>query len=111
MTDAKQDAKNIPESIPPCPACKEEVGGPLVGWRCNYCGNPVPASGVTVDRHQTLTGAGTRAGQLAWLQREGIPCRPNGKDELLVTWAHVNAWMEGRERPASRGINWAAQNA
>lgn len=58
-----------------------------------------------------LTGAGTRAGQIAWLQREGIPWKPNGKDELLVTWPHVTAWMEGRERPASRGINWAAQNA
>lgn len=58
-----------------------------------------------------LTGAARRADQAAWLEREAIPWKPNGKDELLVTWAHVNAWMEGRERPASRGINWAAQNA
>jgi hypothetical protein len=58
-----------------------------------------------------LTGAATRAGQLAWLQREGIPFKPNGKDELLVTWAHVNAWLEGREQPARGRINWAAINA
>lgn len=58
-----------------------------------------------------LTGRGTRAGQLEWLKAEGIPCRANGKDELVVSWTHVNAWLEGRERPTGRGINWAALNA
>lgn len=58
-----------------------------------------------------LTGAATRTGQTAWLEREGIPWKPNGKDEVLVTWGHVNAWMEGRERTVGRGINWAALNA
>lgn len=66
---------------------------------------------LTKPELRRLTGAATRAGQVAWLEREGIPFKPNGKDELLVTWGHVNAWLEGRERTVGRGINWAAQNA
>lgn len=58
-----------------------------------------------------FTGRGTRAGQVAWLQEQGIPFRTNGKDELIVSWAHANAWLEGRERPAQGRINWAALNA
>lgn len=69
----------------------------------------VPSSGVlTKPELKAVSGFGTRAGQTAWLQREGIPFKLNGRDELVVTWAHVNAWIEGRERPRSQGINWAA---
>lgn len=72
----------------------------------------MPAQGfLTKPELKRFTGRGTRAGQIAWLQREGVPFRPNGKDELLVSWTHATAWLEGRERPASRGINWAALNA
>lgn len=58
-----------------------------------------------------LTGAAVQARQIDWLRREGVPFRPNGKDELIVAWTHVHAWLEGRARPVSGGINWAAVNA
>lgn len=63
------------------------------------------------DDLRQLTGRAPIAAQEAWLKGEGIPCRRNGKDELIVAWTHVHAWLEGRERPASRGINWGALNA
>jgi hypothetical protein len=44
-----------------------------------------------------FTGRGTRAGQVAWLQEQGIPFRPNGKDELVVAWTHVHAWLEAAQ--------------
>lgn len=56
-------------------------------------------------------GGGTRARQIARLQREGIPYKLNGKDEVLVTWAHMNAWIEGQARPVQGRINWSALNA
>jgi hypothetical protein len=55
-----------------------------------------------------LTGRVPVAAQEAWLRAEGIPCRRNGKSELVVAWTHVHAWLEGKERPRSQGINWAA---
>lgn len=58
---------------------------------------------------KSVSGFTSRALQRAWLEKEGIPHKLNGKDEIVVTWAHVNAWIEGRERPSvGRGINWAA---
>jgi hypothetical protein len=38
--------------------------------------------------------------QEAWYKSEGIPCKRNGRGELVVLWAHVKAWLEGR--PAVR---------
>jgi hypothetical protein len=56
----------------------------------------------------SVSGHGRVAAQERWLQAEGIPFKRNGKGELVVLWIHVQAWVEGRERPAGRGINWAA---
>jgi hypothetical protein len=47
-----------------------------------------------------VSGAGLRSGQIAWLREEGIPFKINRKDELVVCWRHVHAWIEGR--PAVR---------
>ena len=48
------------------------------------------------DALRQLTGAAQRRAQVAWLQEHGVPFKPNGKDELLVAWKHVHAWLEGR---------------
>jgi hypothetical protein len=48
------------------------------------------------DDLRQLTGAARRAGQIAWLQAEGIPFKPGGKDAVLVAWVHVHAWLEGK---------------
>lgn len=58
-----------------------------------------------------LTGMARVSAQAGWLKEQGIPYRTNGKDALVVCWTHVHAWIEGRDRPASRGINWSALNA
>jgi hypothetical protein len=48
-----------------------------------------------------LTGAARQPGQVAWLRAEGIPFKVSRRDELLVTWKHVHAWIEGRHAPLS----------
>jgi hypothetical protein len=48
------------------------------------------------DDLRQLTGAARRAGQRACLQAEGIPFRTSGRDQLLVAWVHVHAWLEGK---------------
>lgn len=63
---------------------------------------------LTKAELKDVSGAGTRAGQIAWLEREGIPWKPNGKEDLVVLWLHVQQWVEGRQRPVGRGINWSA---
>lgn len=63
---------------------------------------------LTKAELKAVSGAGTRVGQIAWLEHEGIPWKPNGKEELVVLWVHVQQWVEGRQRPTGRGINWAA---
>lgn len=71
----------------------------------------MPTQGFLDPTALKKLGGGTRARQIAWLEREGIPYKTNGKDELLVTWAHVNGWLEGREKPVQGRINWGALNA
>lgn len=58
-----------------------------------------------------VSGFGTRERQTAWLRQEGIPFQLNGKQELVVSWHHVNAWLEGRQVVSSSGPNWAALHA
>lgn len=48
------------------------------------------------DDLRQLTGAAQRRGQVAWLQEHGVPFKCSGKDQLLVAWKHVHAWLEGR---------------
>jgi hypothetical protein len=48
------------------------------------------------DDLRQLTGAARRAGQIAWLQAEGVPFRTSGRGEPLVAWVHVHAWLEGK---------------
>lgn len=54
-----------------------------------------------------LTGAARANTQEEFLKAESIPYKRRGS-EVLVLWIHVQAWTEGRERPRSQGINWAA---
>lgn len=44
---------------------------------------------------QRLTGAARPRRQLDWLEGEGIPCKRQGS-RVVVCWAHVHAYMEGR---------------
>lgn len=48
------------------------------------------------DALRQLTGAAHRSKQVTWLHAEGIPFKINGKDELIVAWVHVHAWLEGK---------------
>lgn len=57
-----------------------------------------------------LTGAARANAQEEFLKAKGIPYKRDGR-EILVLWVHVQAYIEGRERPRSQGINWAAVNA
>jgi hypothetical protein len=57
-----------------------------------------------------VSGFGTRAGQLAWLAKEGIPHKLNGKNEVTVSRYHVRLWLEGKELPPQGRINWDALN-
>jgi len=63
---------------------------------------------LTKAELRSVSGAARDAAQERWLKAEGIPFKRNAKGELVVLWVHVQAWVEGRERPTGRGINWAA---
>ena len=72
----------------------------------------MPAIGLlSKPELKRVSGFGTRERQTAWLRQEGIPFKLNGKEELVVSWHHVNAWLEGREQRQKKPFNWAALNA
>lgn len=47
------------------------------------------------DDLRRLTHAARANAQEAWLKAEGIPYKRPGRD-VLVLWAHVQAWIEDR---------------
>lgn len=48
------------------------------------------------DDLRSVSGKARIDAQEAWFRSEGIPCRRSGKNELLVAWVHVHAWLEGK---------------
>jgi hypothetical protein len=70
-----------------------------------------PAGFLDPDALRKLCNGAARANaQEEFLRAERIPYKRQGAT-VLVLWTHVQAWIEGRERPVSRGINWGAVNA
>lgn len=45
--------------------------------------------------------------QAAWLVEHGVPHRVDGR-RVIVSRVHARNWLEGRQAPASGGINWSA---
>lgn len=57
------------------------------------------------DLH-TLTGYARTPLQADWLAQQGIPHRVDGR-RVIVSSAHVQAWLEGRTVARSNGLNLA----
>jgi hypothetical protein len=43
-----------------------------------------------------VSGRALSAAQEDWFRSKGIPCKRNGRGDLVVLWRHVEQWVEGR---------------
>jgi hypothetical protein len=60
----------------------------------------------STELHQ-LTGFARSSSQANWLLKMRIPHQADGR-RVIVSRAHVQAWLEGKQAVNGSGPNWAA---
>jgi hypothetical protein len=45
---------------------------------------------------KAVSGRALSSAQEEWFRSQGIPCKRNGRGDLVVLWRHVEQWVEGR---------------